>query len=96
MLRKGIGAFSRPASITWIRGELVSRGSRQGTEQRRQRRISMREIQPRRTPLRRTSSRPDFAILSYPVIGPLGEGAKWSLQNILARSEPETNRGVVS
>lgn len=31
----------------------------------------------------RASSRPDFAILSYPVIGPVGGGAKWSFQNIL-------------
>jgi acetyl esterase/lipase len=33
----------------------------------------------------RASSRPDFAILSYPVIEPLGGGAKWSFQNILGK-----------
>jgi len=35
--------------------------------------------------IERASGRPDFAILSYPVIGSLGGGAKWSFQNILGR-----------
>jgi acetyl esterase/lipase len=33
--------------------------------------------------IERASSRPDFAILSCPVIGPLGGRAKWNFENIL-------------